>query len=248
MNYKIDLHTHTIASGHAYSTIIENYDYANKNGLELIATTDHGPGLPGGPHDYYFTKFKSVPKYINGVRALMGIEANIIDINGNLDLGDEKLKFLDLILTGFHDESGYPPCDNEIQNTDILLKVIKAKKADVIAHVGNPKYPIDYLKVLKCAKDLNVAIELNNSSFAGSRRGSKKNCMKVIKIANDLGSTITLGSDAHFVTEICDFEIVISELKKMHFPEKLILNRSKKKVYNFLNSNNNKIRVLRVKE
>lgn len=44
---KIDLHTHTIISGHAYSTLKENIEAARARGLEAFAVTDHGPAMPG---------------------------------------------------------------------------------------------------------------------------------------------------------------------------------------------------------
>ena len=53
MQFIADLHIHSIASGHAYSTVNENAKAAADRGLQLIALTDHGPKMPGGPHLYY---------------------------------------------------------------------------------------------------------------------------------------------------------------------------------------------------
>ena len=50
MKYIIDTHTHTVASGHAYSTLIENAKAASAKGLKALAVTDHGVAMPGGPH------------------------------------------------------------------------------------------------------------------------------------------------------------------------------------------------------
>ena len=54
MDIKTDLHTHTLVSQHAYSTVIENVKYAAENGVEAIAVTDHAPGTPDGAHDWHF--------------------------------------------------------------------------------------------------------------------------------------------------------------------------------------------------
>ena len=45
MNLKMDIHTHSVASGHAYSTVDENMRWAAEKGLELVALTDHAPGM-----------------------------------------------------------------------------------------------------------------------------------------------------------------------------------------------------------
>ena len=80
-----DLHVHTVASGHAYSTIGEIAVEAGRKGLRLVGMTDHGPALPGGPHPYHFAALRFVPETLHGVRILRGVEANILG-PGQLDL------------------------------------------------------------------------------------------------------------------------------------------------------------------
>ena len=46
MNFNIDLHSHTIASTHAYSTIGEYVTAAKAKGIVMFANTDHGPAVP----------------------------------------------------------------------------------------------------------------------------------------------------------------------------------------------------------
>ena len=41
----MDLHTHTVASGHAYNTIYEMARSASERGLSLLGITDHGPAI-----------------------------------------------------------------------------------------------------------------------------------------------------------------------------------------------------------
>ena len=43
----LDMHTHTVASGHAYNTIYEMAQSAADKGLELLGIADHGPAMPG---------------------------------------------------------------------------------------------------------------------------------------------------------------------------------------------------------
>ena len=43
----MDLHTHTVASGHAYCTLREMAKAASDKGLELLGITEHAPKMPG---------------------------------------------------------------------------------------------------------------------------------------------------------------------------------------------------------
>ena len=81
-----DLHVHTIASGHAYSTVAEVIEAASQRGLEALALTDHGPSMPGGPYRYYFGNLFVIPEREKNVEILKGVEANIIGRDGTLDL------------------------------------------------------------------------------------------------------------------------------------------------------------------
>jgi putative hydrolase len=102
-----DMHTHSIASGHAYSTINELAAAASAKGLLAMAITDHGPALPGGPHAYHFGAMRFIPREIGGVRILLGCEANIIDINGRIDLSADYLNRLDFVMAGLHVFCGF---------------------------------------------------------------------------------------------------------------------------------------------
>ena len=42
----MDLHTHTVASGHAYCTLREMAKAASDKGLELLGITEHAPKCP----------------------------------------------------------------------------------------------------------------------------------------------------------------------------------------------------------
>ena len=50
-----DLHTHTLVSAHAYSSLEEMVTGAGRANLSAIAITDHGPQMPDGSHPWHFT-------------------------------------------------------------------------------------------------------------------------------------------------------------------------------------------------
>ena len=80
MKLLFDLHTHTVASGHAFSTLKENIEEAAAKGLKAMGTSDHYSAMPGSAQPIYFTNFKAIKEKILGVRIFTGMEANIIDL------------------------------------------------------------------------------------------------------------------------------------------------------------------------
>ena len=83
----LDLHTHTTASGHAYNTLYEMARSASGKGVKLLGVTDHAPRIPGACHPFHFINFKVIPRELFGIRLMMGCELNILDHEGNIDLG-----------------------------------------------------------------------------------------------------------------------------------------------------------------
>ena len=101
----LDLHTHTIVSGHAFSTVKENIEFASKRDIKYLGISDHAPNMPGGPHKFYFQNLKVIPREVEGVKVLRGIEGNIIDLDGNLDIDKDLYSGVDYVIASLH-----PPC------------------------------------------------------------------------------------------------------------------------------------------
>lgn len=234
MILEVDTHCHTVASGHAYSTVTENAQVAAKKGLKMIAITDHGPALPGGPHFYHFGNIKVLPRQIEGVYILRGIEANILDYDGNLDLQEAYLKNLDIVLAGFHTLC-YTGGSVE-ENTMAAINAMKNPYVDILVHPGNPEFPINIDKVVQAAMAYNVCIEINNSSFTVSRRGSEENCMLIAKKAAVLGAKISVGSDAHICYDVGNSDKAMRIIQEADILKENVLNTSAEKVINFLKS------------
>ena len=66
MRIAIDTHTHSVASGHAYSTVYELAMGARRRRLKGFVLTDHGPALPGGTQLYFFGNLRVLPDRIAG--------------------------------------------------------------------------------------------------------------------------------------------------------------------------------------
>jgi putative hydrolase len=240
MKYPIDMHTHTIASGHAYTTLLENAKYASEIGIEILGTTDHAPSMQGSPHIWYFDNYKALPRKIYGVTMLYGSEANIIDYDGNLDLPEDLQERLDIMIASMHDPIMKPNCDRDL-NTRAILKAMDNKNVHIIGHSGNPTFPIHEEALVKKAKEKNILIEINNSSFVRSRIGSDKTCAKIARLCKENGVRIILDSDAHSCFRIGDFDAAIKVLKDIDMPEELIINRSTKEFMEFLTKEKGKV-------
>ncbi|UPR32191.1 phosphatase [Vibrio crassostreae] len=233
MEIVVDSHTHTLASGHAYSTIIENALASKNKGLKLLCTTDHAPEMPGAPHYWFFNNQRILPRFLHDVGILRGVEANTLNTAGELDLPPSSYQHLDWVIASLHEPVFKPSTEQE--HTQALINVIKSGKVDVLGHLGNPNYKFDMEAVLLCAKEHNVAIEVNNTSLTGkSRKGSDVRCSKIVEIGKRVGVYFTTGSDAHFCEEIAHLGLVKALLEKHGVEEDKIITTSTSLFLNFL--------------
>jgi putative hydrolase NT01CX_1282 len=234
LKYKFDVHTHTVSSGHAYSTITENAAYASKIGLEMIGVSDHAPQMPGSAGYLYFLNMKVLPEYISGIRVLKGIELNIMNNKGKVDMKNGILKRLDYAIASLHipciEPMDMDECTQAIKNT------IKNPYVNIIGHPGDPRYPLDIKAVVTCARDNNTLLEVNNSSFAkgSSRQGGESIVMEILEECKRQDMPVILGSDAHFYTYIGGFDNIMPLLEEVNFPDELVINTDLNRFLKFL--------------
>jgi len=232
--YPVDLHMHTVASTHAYSNLHDYIAQAKLKNIKLFAITDHGPDMADAPHYWHFVNMRIWPRVVDGVGILRGIEANIKNTKGEIDCTGPMLTSLDLILAGFH-EPVLPPQD-QATNTEAMIATIASGNVHIISHPGNPKYPIDIDAVARAAAEHQVALEINNSSFLHSRKGSEANCRAVAAAVRDAGGWVALGSDSHTAFTLGDFSECRKILDEVGFPEERILNVTPRRLLDFLES------------
>ncbi|WP_142415152.1 phosphatase [Hathewaya massiliensis] len=230
--FVVDTHTHTIMSGHAYSTLMENIKEAYKKGIKVLATTEHGPKMVGAPTESYFGNMRVLPREINGVTILRGCEANIMNSNGDIDISTWTQENLDLVIASLH-ESCIKPGTKE-ENTRAILNVMENPYVHIIGHPGNPAYEIYEEEIVKKAKEKNILIEMNNSSFMNSRKGSAPNCIRLAKLCKDHGVKVIAGTDSHFCSYIGVFDEVREVLEAIKMPEELIMNIREEKIIEYL--------------
>jgi putative hydrolase len=224
MRIEIDTHTHTVASGHAYSTVWELALGARRRRLAGFVLTDHGPGLSGGTHPYHFGNLHVIPHKLRGVRFYRGIEANIMDLEGGLDLDDGRLAKLDFAYAGFH-EACFPP-RGEAENTEAMIAALANPMVDAISHPGNPSFPVAIREVVREAKARGKAIEINDSSFR-IRKGSAERCAEFARACAEEGALVVCGSDAHFWKDVGRLDTAIALIKGAGIGREQVVNATR---------------------
>ncbi|ACL76629.1 phosphatase [Ruminiclostridium cellulolyticum] len=238
MKIVVDTHTHTVSSGHAYSTVQENAKEAYTNGIHMINISDHGSAMKGAPFLYYFGNLEVIPDSLYGVRIIHGVELNIMDYNGTVDLPERYLKKLGLVLASFHDICIEP---STVENhTNGAVEILKNPYIDILAHPGNPQFQIDIEKVVKTAKEYNKLIELNNHSFV-VRKGSERNCFEIARMCKKYGVRVATGSDAHISFNIGRFDNVMKILEEVEMPEELVVTTSVERMESYLSERKKRI-------
>lgn len=240
MRYPIDLHIHTNVNPHAYSTLEENIRSATRKNMEVIAITNHGPALQDSPHWWSLVNMRVIPEYVGDLRVLKGVETNIIDENGNFDINQRIYDVMDIILCGLHPVEPYGDISDIVKNTKAVVNMIRSQKIDIMVHLGNPQFPLDYETVVKEAVKAGVAIEINNSSLKGSRRGSEQNCKLILELCKAHGAIVALGTDSHISYDIGEFQEVERLISEVDYPVKNIINYSVENLENFLFTRRNK--------
>ncbi len=240
-----DYHTHTRYSGgrynvkHATGTILENAMSAKEKGLKQIAITEHGFS-----HKLYGVKRKNIDrmrkeiddaKQKTGVDILLGIEANIISSEGDVDLTSEDIKKLDFIIVGFHNfakaknlkeffKFRLPNMLNLKREKDIkrntlaLMKAMDKYPIDLISHPGS-HMSLDFETIGKHAVNTNTHLELNGKRICYSKNDVKK--------LVQMGVMFMANSDAHSAIRVGEVNKGINFAIKYDIPQKNIANLEK---------------------
>ena len=228
-----DLHTHTLASGHAYGTVTENARAAAEAGLSILGYAEHGPRLPGACDPIYFMNLRVIPRELFGVRLLFGSEVNILG-DGTVDLEPLFLGKLDFAIAGIHalcyEDAG------RTKNTENVISCMKLEKVKMISHPDDNHTPLDYPALVQGAKEYGVALEVNNSSFGkpDQRLGCVENYRTMLSLCRAYQVPVVLNSDAHFPTAVGRLDAAAALAAEEDFPPELILNNDREKVLRFL--------------
>lgn len=240
----IDIHTHTVASGHGTTdTIADLAKKAYEKGMTLLGISDHGPATPGSCKESYFRSLTSAPKNRAGIQLLYGAEANILDEHGKLDLSDSVLSNLDFVIACIHPQSFKNPAYHRSSfwdrhqvtedveaarhyNTQAYIRAMENPYVKIIGHPDDQHYPIDCRQFVEAADRNHIVIEVNEASLApGGYRGDAKATMtEILNLCKQYRMPILLSSDSHGAAGVGDAPCAEALVTQIQYPRDLILN------------------------
>jgi putative hydrolase len=239
---KIDLHTHSLMSGHGLNTVSEMASEAKRKGICLLGITDHGPSMDGAPHEGYFWISDKIDQ-LKDVKILLGIEANILNIKGELDIGSEYLIKQRMVIAGIHDKTPYRGIsDNE--HTLALVNAMKNKYIKVISHPFRMMFKTDITKIVEAASLTKTLLELNDQLFKLESKNSEflEAYSKLIYLCKKFKLPVIIGSDAHVASGIGEDKNVMAVKKIIGLTDDLVINNKEKELELFLKSDKKNFR------
>lgn len=221
--WKIDLHTHTCASGHGTNdSITDLAREAGKRQMELLGISDHGPATPGSAGLSYFRGLSLCEHTRFGVRLLYGAEANILDQDGHLDIPDDILQTLDYCIISMH-QNTYTS-GTETENTKAYIRSMGHPKVKIIGHCDDSRFPVNYRELVNAALSYGIMPELNNVSLLpdSHRKGGRINAIKLLEQCGTLSCPIILSSDSHGREGLGNVGEALKLIEGLNFPPHLI--------------------------
>lgn len=223
MLVQADLHTHTVASTHAYSTITENASAAAALGLKAIAMTDHYCMMPDSPHDWHFANLRVLPRKICGVTVLKGAEVNIYNYDGDIDMSRSLLEKMEWVVASYHKYTFDSLSTDPSVVTNGYIKLCRNPYIDVIGHPTTDFFPFEYERAVKVFKEYDKLVEVNESSIK-LKKGSAQNVVPILEMCKKYEVPIVVNTDAHFWDSIGRTPVSEKILRDIDFPKKLIAN------------------------
>lgn len=223
MKLTADYHTHTPYS-HGENTVLENVIAAKRAGLKQVAITDHGFN-----HLLFGLKRKCLSdlreeieeaQRVTGLDVLMGMESNLISVDGDTDMKESDLSRFDIYLCGLHEvlkyrkfsdmynlmvknycayKLGKRPSSKVVEcTTRAYVQAVKNHPIDILTHI-NYKCCCDLKEVAKVCADYGTYIEINTKKRHVSA--------EELSLMASTGVRFVIDSDAHSADRVGDTKI-----------------------------------------
>ena len=230
MKLLADLHTHSNYSrfGHGKNKIEEMAIAANEIGLVEIGITDHG-------YAHFFrtnkANIKQARKIINEInswsrtKVLLGVEADILNENGDIDIDTETLSMLDILIVGYHKmiSTDFAGFFGHVKNTpeakrkctNAFVNAIKRFPVTIVAHLDSI-LDTDLYEIGKICAQRGTMVEINN-------RHTKWTGKQVEDLIAS-GCMFVLSSDAHSRADVGKVDRAMEFVTKYDIPSERVAN------------------------
>jgi len=209
---------------------------AIRKNLEAIAITDHSHYVVrinefGTIDGSYYHGLKNIPSLLRlpegELRIFKGIEANITHSDGTIDVGEERLKDLNMTIAAMH-RIRIHPVDSDTTKKTIINTMINNPYVTIIGHPCTRRYFPDNQfpeEVVEVAVATHKLLEVNAPMLASGRDHDGWDLTaEMLRICKERKCCISIGSDAHNCYEIASFDLVEKMLAYTEFPDELIVN------------------------
>ena len=219
-----DLHAHTKATD-GRNTLQEMADAAKARGFEYLAITEHsrGEAMAHGLDPRRLAKqvdeIERLNATLEGIALLKGIEVDILE-DGTLDLPDSILAKLDLVVGAVHSKLGL----TRARQTERILKAMDSPYFTILAHPSGrliderDPYDVDMLRIVRKAKAVGVALELN--AHPARLDLFDTHC----RMAKEEGVPVAVSSDAHSTHDFEHLRLGIGQARRGWLEAKDVLN------------------------
>lgn len=244
---KLDLHTHSIHSD-GHQTFEEIFREAQRKRLKIVAVTDHTNtgSLEVYEHTSDLEHIKTLKDQCRTISSgadtqmLLGIEADIISLDGCLNIRPEIAAEVDFVIASLHVIPGIEMNPEKVERErvradeeDVVIRCIRSEIAAVKnAHadvLGHPMYVVSAGRYLKSVNDVpngllaelaetaakhDVALEINGHFYRDFTPPT--GYFDLFQMCLKNGVKLSTGSDAHrplYVGDLSKIHATLTQLK-----------------------------------
>ncbi len=219
---KCDFHIHTnYTDGKA--SVPQIFNVAIEQGLEIIAFTEHAEVWRTNRTDWFKVYVAEIKKYRevyqNKIKSFIGVEANAISFDGDIELTDPMNEDAEFILGAAH---RYPGLEGrkirDLSKTEAvdleyktLIGLASSQKIDALAHIGATcskyctPFPMNLTReIVKIAAKNRIAVEINPVYH--------KPLIHFLEMCAEEDAMVVPGSNAH---GLGDVGLIVKELDRI---------------------------------
>ena len=220
-----DLHVHSIRSTCGYHTLLEIVSVMREKELKAFALTDHSP-VHSTPYAHFSVMLRRMPRMISGLRVFKGIEATILNDEGDIDVPLIEGNPFEIVLAGLHEYGEFYGCRNRENNTRTVINVMKKHPSvKIISHPFYREFPLDLDAVTDVALETGTALEINNSYLLTGKADTEA-LENLLEHAVKKGTLLSVNSDGHMFTEMGQFDLAVDFMKPYSIGDTQIVNRT----------------------